>query len=653
MLSASSPHPVYSGKWPLGVKTLDSAHEVAYGWMPRCGGDSARAMCALALTLLVCASYILLFPQTSDLVPAHGPPLPPTARPCLSSLLRFLPSDPAGGGPPRPLILYELFYNEEAYAYLHTSEPYRPFSVSPGFARPNTSDIDGPSFLPVLKERRIQKLICEYGAIFAIAHAHTSCASPLSSVSASSNLLHSFMSTLLSWGRLTDKYFLERREAVRCRHTRRAVSASPSTSLCKQSEHAPVFAPPAERDPPSWFGFISWRAAQKGNAMPAASLARLENLLWSKRELLEVSGEELSRRRTLEGGKRRVVGPTHGGKAMTQKALRHVDGDGTGESNALLLMGEGRSREVSQVETHHRTIAKAQEIPTPDRELSTEQDNLKNKIDLPPNLLQNKLFLVESPLQAFRDTRTSNSTNNKNHLSEVSQVQSSSFERRVLTNVDSMILTKRDFFYWGAQPGTEDMYGLLDKSHGPLAAVSIAMALHELFVSTTTLGTSPMNQSKEFVDTYLPFLPVAPVSWAYCSHWVMHNEHFARYASFASMFLVALEATWDLRADLNRCPLSFPSGRYNSERCWGFIMERMVDIWAYHSGTRMIFIHNDATTDEEAFDEQFDVTQRSMWLHWFSDENIEVIKSHFYSRLTKRSEVLYDALQGSSARVAL
>eukprot|EP00271_Cylindrocystis_brebissonii_P001949 TRINITY_DN122_c0_g1_i2.p1 TRINITY_DN122_c0_g1~~TRINITY_DN122_c0_g1_i2.p1 ORF type:complete len:520 (+),score=45.13 TRINITY_DN122_c0_g1_i2:341-1900(+) len=149
----------------------------------------------------------------------------------------------------------------------------------------------------------------------------------------------------------------------------------------------------------------------------------------------------------------------------------------------------------------------------------------------------------------------------------------------------------------------------------------------------------------------LPPLPTSELRWAYCSYFAMHTDYFRQYVRFARLFFVTLESIWGVHNSLDQCPLGFEmqaNEGYNSRLCWCFIMERAVNVWAYHSGMRMMLVDRESGN----FTEMFPVHNREdMWMHWFNVTNLERLERDFAARLTPESLALFDALQPSEEAV--
>ncbi|KAK6918287.1 Glycosyl transferase, family 1, partial [Dillenia turbinata] len=70
----------------------------------------------------------------------------------------------------QPLCIYEPFYGEGTWPFLHHKALYRGIGLSTKGRRPGTDDIDAPSRLPLLSNPYYRDVLGEYGAFFAIAN---------------------------------------------------------------------------------------------------------------------------------------------------------------------------------------------------------------------------------------------------------------------------------------------------------------------------------------------------------------------------------------------------------------------------------------------------------------------------------------------------
>nr|GMC89454.1 Phosphatidyl-myo-inositol mannosyltransferase [Ipomoea batatas] len=70
----------------------------------------------------------------------------------------------------QPLCIYEPYYGEGTWPFLHNSSLYRGLGLSTKGRRPEFDDIDAPSRLPLLRDPYYRDVLGEYGGFFAIAN---------------------------------------------------------------------------------------------------------------------------------------------------------------------------------------------------------------------------------------------------------------------------------------------------------------------------------------------------------------------------------------------------------------------------------------------------------------------------------------------------
>lgn len=70
----------------------------------------------------------------------------------------------------QPVCIYEIYSGEGAWPFLHHGSLYRGVTLSKGGRRPRSDDVDAVTRLSVLDNPYYRDLLCEFGAIFAIAN---------------------------------------------------------------------------------------------------------------------------------------------------------------------------------------------------------------------------------------------------------------------------------------------------------------------------------------------------------------------------------------------------------------------------------------------------------------------------------------------------
>lgn len=112
----------------------------------------------------------------------------------------------------------------------------------------------------------------------------------------------------------------------------------------------------------------------------------------------------------------------------------------------------------------------------------------------------------------------------------------------------------------------------------------------------------------------LPPMPEDSDHWSALHSWVMPTSSFLEFMMFTRMFADSLDA---LHGDINittQCPLGV--SEVEKKHCYCRVLELLVNVWAYHSARRMVYI--DPHTGGLA--EQHPVDQRKgiMWVKYFN-----------------------------------
>lgn len=132
----------------------------------------------------------------------------------------------------------------------------------------------------------------------------------------------------------------------------------------------------------------------------------------------------------------------------------------------------------------------------------------------------------------------------------------------------------------------------------------------------------------------LPAMPEDGKSWAHMSYWIMPRRQFLAYVAYARMFFVVLDALWyDQHHDKGFCPLDVGCGycpkgtpaNYLWSHCWCFLLERLVNIWAYHTGLRMVYV--DPASGQMA--EYHALGRRDRKAEWFSASALAKLERSF------------------------
>ncbi|XP_010261435.1 PREDICTED: uncharacterized protein LOC104600272 [Nelumbo nucifera] len=111
----------------------------------------------------------------------------------------------------------------------------------------------------------------------------------------------------------------------------------------------------------------------------------------------------------------------------------------------------------------------------------------------------------------------------------------------------------------------------------------------------------------------LPPMPVDGDTWSVMHSWVLPTRSFVEFAMFSRMFVDALDTEmYNEHHQSGRCYLSLSKDRH----CYSRVLELLVNVWAYHSARRMVYMN----PETGAMQEQHKLKSRRghMWVRWFS-----------------------------------
>ncbi|KAF3539059.1 hypothetical protein F2Q69_00018395 [Brassica cretica] len=115
----------------------------------------------------------------------------------------------------------------------------------------------------------------------------------------------------------------------------------------------------------------------------------------------------------------------------------------------------------------------------------------------------------------------------------------------------------------------------------------------------------------------LPPMPEDGHHWSSLHNWVMPTPSFLEFVMFSRMFSESLDA---LHSDSKSCSLA--SSQLERKHCYCRVLELLVNVWAYHSGRKMVYIN----PRDGSLEEQHPLPQRKgfMWAKYF---NFTLLKS--------------------------
>ncbi|KAH6786132.1 hypothetical protein C2S51_038587 [Perilla frutescens var. frutescens] len=110
----------------------------------------------------------------------------------------------------------------------------------------------------------------------------------------------------------------------------------------------------------------------------------------------------------------------------------------------------------------------------------------------------------------------------------------------------------------------------------------------------------------------LPQMPSDGGSWSVMHSWALPTRSFLEFVMFSRMFVDALDAQfYEEHHKTGRCYLSLSKDKH----CYSRLLELLINVWAYHSARRMVYIHPETGLMQE----QHELIGRRgrMWVKWF------------------------------------
>ncbi|KAL2336096.1 hypothetical protein Fmac_010542 [Flemingia macrophylla] len=117
---------------------------------------------------------------------------------------------------------------------------------------------------------------------------------------------------------------------------------------------------------------------------------------------------------------------------------------------------------------------------------------------------------------------------------------------------------------------------------------------------------------KDDMDS-LPPMPMDGDTWSVMHSWALPSRSFLEFVMFSRMFVDALDAQmFDEHHSTGHCSLSLSKDK----QCYSRILEVLVNVWAYHSARRMVFVDPETGLMQEQH--KFKGRRGQMWIKWFS-----------------------------------
>lgn len=142
------------------------------------------------------------------------------------------------------------------------------------------------------------------------------------------------------------------------------------------------------------------------------------------------------------------------------------------------------------------------------------------------------------------------------------------------------------------------------------------------FCDATNAGNCRVVFSDAFKNMYnlpaswkgLPPMPVDGDSWSVLHSWAMPTSSFLELVMFARMFVDSLDAQhYEEHHNNGTCCLSL--SKMEGQHCYCRILELLMNVWAYHSARRMIYVNPETGVMQEQH--RLEHRRGHMWAKWF------------------------------------
>ncbi|KAJ7532729.1 hypothetical protein O6H91_13G016800 [Diphasiastrum complanatum] len=127
----------------------------------------------------------------------------------------------------------------------------------------------------------------------------------------------------------------------------------------------------------------------------------------------------------------------------------------------------------------------------------------------------------------------------------------------------------------------------------------------------------------------LPPMPASGGLWAAMHCWAMPTSSYMEFIMFSRLFLDALDSQlYEEHHENGRCCLGI--SMFEVQHCYCHLLEVLINVWAYHSARRMIYIDPVTGLMQE---QHFLKSRRGiLWIKWFSFSMLKAIDEEFAER---------------------
>lgn len=111
---------------------------------------------------------------------------------------------------------------------------------------------------------------------------------------------------------------------------------------------------------------------------------------------------------------------------------------------------------------------------------------------------------------------------------------------------------------------------------------------------------------------YLPPMPLDGDTWSVMHSWALPTRSFLEFVMFSRMFVDALDAQiYEEHNKSGHCYLSLSKDKH----CYSRMLELLINVWAYHSAKRMVYINPETGVMQEHH--KLKNRRGHMWVKWF------------------------------------
>nr|GMC80048.1 Phosphatidyl-myo-inositol mannosyltransferase [Ipomoea batatas] len=162
-------------------------------------------------------------------------------------------------------------------------------------------------------------------------------------------------------------------------------------------------------------------------------------------------------------------------------------------------------------------------------------------------------------------------------------------------------------FFWARMdrdprnPQRQDFWSFCDAINAGNCQDAFSKAMQQMY------GINLQNFSA------VPPMPAVGGNWSVRHSWVLPTRSFLEFAMFSRMFVDALDSQlYDQHHQSGYCYLSV---RKEDKHCYSRMLELVINVWAYHSARRMVYVEPKRGRMREQH--KLETRRGKMWVKWF------------------------------------